>query len=56
MQGMDKEEEELRECESCHQKKTDVKLRRDPYRWEVHNESVYRYLCVDCLETRRGDI
>ena len=55
MTGMD-EKEELRECDSCHQKKADVELRRDLFLWEVYDESSFRYLCDECLETRREDI
>jgi len=54
--GKDEEKGELLECDSCHQMKSDVKLRRDPFLWEVHDEEKFRYLCDDCYETRREDV
>jgi hypothetical protein len=45
-----------RGCEHCHETKEDVELRRDPYRWEVHGESVYLYLCRECWEKRKDEV
>ena len=41
-------------CEVCGEKKADYIV--DPYLAEVHNQTVYAWLCEDCYQEKLNDI
>lgn len=43
-------------CNLCRHVKPDVRLRVDPYVFEIYDEVEERALCDDCFDSRKDDI
>lgn len=43
-------------CEFCNEARPDVRVRRDPFAWEVCNEDWQIPLCDACEQDRADDV
>lgn len=43
-------------CEFCKQEKLDVRVKRDPFSWEINDEDWQVAMCDDCEQLRYDEI
>lgn len=50
--------EKKKKCPSCREYKpiNEVIKRKDPYAYEIHDRTIYRVMCLECVQDRAGDI